>query len=106
MCWYRAVRRKSTVDGFMFFATRRAIGRRVALDAMDVFEERGVASAQLNEGTELFARQTCHSLEEGSPGVGRDRWHGARPHADPFYLEAASLPSLDRWARFAAVTLA
>ena len=59
---------KEMMDGLVLFAASRAVGRRGALDAVEVFEERGVSSAQLNEDTELPAREARHPLEEGSPG--------------------------------------
>ena len=56
------------MDCFVLFAARGAVRHWRALNPMEVLEERRVASAQLNEGAELPARQTRHSLEEGSPG--------------------------------------
>ena len=61
---------KEMVDSLVLFAASRAVGCRGALDAVEVLKERGVSSAQLDEGTELPAREACHPLEEGSPGQG------------------------------------
>ena len=61
---------KEMVDSLVLFAASRAVGCRGALDAVEVLKERGVSSAQLDEGTELPAREACHPLEEGLPWQG------------------------------------
>ena len=43
---------KEMVDSLMLFAASRAVGCQGALDAVEVLKERGVSSAQLDEGTE------------------------------------------------------
>ena len=93
------------MNSLMFFSARWAVRHRRTLDAMEVFEERRLPRAQLDEDPELSPRLARRSLEENRPGREGSIAPSLWPRRDPFHFDAASLRSLSRWARFDAVTL-